>query len=146
VPDEREALVPLFIELSHRRALLHVPSSQILSLEYIRTTVREMRKLLVQARMGLKGGGDAAEWVDSMTKACLDYLDAGERAAHADDVEPNLVPALRELREFFRGAAVHFANEWDLFEARNLVREMYREDLRRLEEEIQRAGVDVKTP
>jgi hypothetical protein len=111
--------------------------------EYIRESVSEIRALLVDTRKALKGGGDAAEWVDAMTKACRDYLDAVEAAAHADDVEPNLEPALREPREFFRGAAVHFANDWELFEARKLAKEMYGEDLRRLEEEMEREGVDV---
>ena len=104
-----------------------------------------MRALLVQSRKGLKGGGDAAEWVDAMTKACRDYLDAVERAAHDEDIELNFEPALRELREFFRVAAVHFANDWDLFEARTLAKEMYREDLRRLEEEMERTGVDIES-
>ena len=104
-----------------------------------------MRALLVQSRKGLKGGGDAAEWVDAMTKACRDYLDAVERAAHDEDIELNFEPALRELREFFRGAAVHFANDWDLFEARTLAKEMYREDLRRLEEEMEGTGLDIES-
>jgi hypothetical protein len=36
---------------------------------------------------------------------------------------------------------VHFANEYNSVEARALVKEMYQEDLRRLEAEMEYAGV-----
>jgi hypothetical protein len=142
VPGEREIMTPLFIELSNRRALLYAPGGRPLHhADYIRGSVEQIRAQLVETRKQLKGGGDAAEWLDAMTKACRDYLDAVEEFDHRSDLEPNFEPALRELREFFRGAAVHFANDYDLFEARKLAQEMYREDLQRLEAEMERAGL-----
>jgi hypothetical protein len=141
---EREVLAALFVELSNRRALLHAPSGRpVHHADYISYSVAEIRRELVESRKQLQGGGDAAEWVDAMTKACRDYLDAVEEYAQKDDVEPNFEPALRELREFVRSAAVHFANEYDLFEARKFAKEMYREDLRLLEEEMDRAGMNM---
>jgi hypothetical protein len=102
--------------------------------------VAEIRAQLVEVRKQLKGGGDAAEWIDAMTKGCRAYLDAVETYGGQTDVAPNFEPALRELRDFFRDAAKHFANEYNLFEARTLVKEMYAEDLKRLEAEAERAG------
>lgn len=96
----------------------------------------------METRKQLQSGGDAAEWVDALTKACRDYLDAVEQhTPPRDDVQLNFEPALRELRELFREAAVHFANEYKIAEARKLAQEMYREDLRRLEAEMEQAGL-----
>lgn len=142
-PSDREVLRPLFVELSNRRALLHSAIGRPLQhVAYVGASVAQIRAQLVEARKQLQGGGDAAEWIDAMTRACRDYLDAVETYGGETDVTPNFEPALRELREFFRGAAMHFANEYNLFEARALVKEMYREDLRRLEAEMERAGVE----
>jgi hypothetical protein len=141
-PSDAEVLKPLFVDLANRRALLRSPIGRpVEHAAYVQASVEQIRGQLVETRKLLDGGGDAAEWIDSMTRACRSYLDAVETYGPETDVAPNFEPALRELREFFRGAAVHFANDYNSVEARGLVKEMYEEDLRRLEAEMEHAGV-----
>ena len=141
-PSEGEVLKPLFVDLANRRALLRSPIGRpVEHAAYVQASVEQIRGQLVETRKQLQGGGDAAEWIDSMTSACRAYLDAVETYGAEAEVAPNFEPALRELREFFRGAAVHFANDYNSVEARGLVKEMYEEDLRRLDAEMKHAGV-----
>ena len=71
-----------------------------------------------------------------------DYLTAvDDIQARGEDPEAyNFETALRELREFFRDSAKHFRTKYGLSEAQQLVKEMYAEDRRRLETEIENEG------
>jgi len=80
--------------------------------------------------------GDAAEWIDALTRACREYLDAVEEFDHEAGVEPRFEPALRELREFFRTVATHFRDDYGLDEAATFVTETYEEDLKRLQQQV----------
>lgn len=137
VAGEREALAPLFIELSNRRALLYPPAGRPLAhADYIRSSVEQIREGLVNTRKQLQTGGDAAEWIDALTRACREYLDAVEEFDHEAGVEPRFEPALRELREFFRTVATHFRDDYGLDEAATFVTETYEEDLKRLQQQV----------
>jgi hypothetical protein len=111
--------------------LLYSPSGRPLHhAEYVRHSVSVIRAEVIETRTRVSGD-DAQAWLDSMAKACRSYLTA------VDEIEPdkeyNFEPALRELRD----AAKHFRTEYGLQEARQLVNEMYGEDVRRLELEAE---------
>jgi hypothetical protein len=137
---DKDVLRELFIFLNDRRALLYSPVGRpVHHFGYVRQSVQEIREELVSVRKRLRGD-DAEQFVDLMAKACRSYLSAAEEieATGQDLAAYNFEPALRELREFFREAAKHFRNKWNLDEAQQLVKEMYAEDKRHLDLEIER--------
>ncbi len=141
-PGDEEALAELFAFLSDRRALLYSPTGRPLHhAGYVTASIQQIREELLAIRKRLDGD-DAKAWVDAMAKACRTYLTAvDDIQARGEDPEAyNFETALRELREFFRDSAKHFRTKYGLSEAQQLVKEMYAEDRRRLETEIENEG------
>jgi hypothetical protein len=68
-PSEGEVLKPLFVDLANRRALLRSPIGRpVEHAAHVQASVEQIRGQLVETRKLLRGGGDAAEWIDSMDR------------------------------------------------------------------------------
>jgi hypothetical protein len=127
LPGERELLHPLFVVLRDKRALLYAPQGREDS-EYVTQSIETIRVELTTALKTLGPDSSVVPWIETLRKACREYLDEVARTRAGEHGTPDFAPALAELRASFREVAEHVAAMYRLPAARELSDEMNRAD------------------
>jgi hypothetical protein len=91
---------------------------------YIALSIDEIRSKITDTLTHLGPDSEAAEWLEKMRVACREFLDAIAGTRTSPDPDPDLEPALQQLREMFRSVAEHVSAVYRLPSAAALVEEM----------------------
>lgn len=124
---DRTVLHPLFVTLRDRRAILYAPRGRM-DQHYIAISVEEVRAKITETLAQLGPDSEAAVWLEKMRVACREFLDAIAGTRNLPDPDPDLEPALHQLRDMVRTVADHVSSVYRLPSAAALVEEMNESD------------------
>jgi hypothetical protein len=126
-PHERELLHPLFVVLRDKRALLYAPYGRE-DTPYVTESIKDIRQDLTTTLKELGPDAGATSRLETLRRACREYLDAAASHGGPGAQALDFGPALADLRTAFRTVAAEFADRYDLSAARELVEEIDRAD------------------
>ena len=95
---------------------------------YIVASIEEIRAKLTDTLATLGPDSEAAPWLEKMRVACREFLDATAATRNSAEPDPDLEPALHQLRDMVRTVANHVSALYRLPSAAALVDEMNESD------------------